>query len=87
MCGRYGRRADKQRIAEWFHTHNTDVFNDEYYEIGSSRLAPSYNRFGGCPLVESLFALKYLRVHSKGENDESVRSASFGVSSFPPLWF
>ena len=43
MCGRYGRRADKQRIAEWFHTYNTDVFNDEYYEINSTRLAPSYN--------------------------------------------
>jgi hypothetical protein len=43
MCGRYGRRADKQRIAEWFHTHNTDVFNDEYYEINSTRLAPFYN--------------------------------------------
>ena len=43
MCGRYGRRADKQRIAEWFHTHNTDVFNDEYCEINSTRLAPSYN--------------------------------------------
>ncbi len=36
MCGRYGRRADKQRIAEWFRTHNTDVFND-------SELAPTYN--------------------------------------------
>jgi putative SOS response-associated peptidase YedK len=36
MCGRYGRRADKQRIAEWFHTHNTDVFDDSY-------LSPSYN--------------------------------------------
>jgi len=36
MCGRYGRRADKQRIAEWFQTHNTDVFNESY-------LAPSYN--------------------------------------------
>jgi putative SOS response-associated peptidase YedK len=45
MCGRYGRRADKQRIAGWFHTHNTDVFNDEYYEINSTRLAPSYNIF------------------------------------------
>jgi hypothetical protein len=22
MCGRYGRRADKQRIAEWMKTHN-----------------------------------------------------------------
>ena len=29
-------RADKQRIAEWFHTHNTNVFND-------SELAPTYN--------------------------------------------
>jgi putative SOS response-associated peptidase YedK len=37
MCGRYGRRADKQRIAEWFQTRNTDVFNDESY------YAPSYN--------------------------------------------
>jgi putative SOS response-associated peptidase YedK len=36
MCGRYGRRADKQRIAEWMQTHNTGVFDDSY-------LAPSYN--------------------------------------------
>jgi putative SOS response-associated peptidase YedK len=36
MCGRYGRRADKQRIAEWMQTHNVDVFDDSY-------LAPSYN--------------------------------------------
>ncbi len=36
MCGRYGRRADKQRIAEWFRTHNTNVFND-------AELGPSYN--------------------------------------------
>ena len=36
MCGRYGRRADKQRIAEWMQTHNTDVFDNSY-------LAPSYN--------------------------------------------
>jgi putative SOS response-associated peptidase YedK len=36
MCGRYGRRADKQRIAEWMQTHNTNVFDESY-------LAPSYN--------------------------------------------
>jgi putative SOS response-associated peptidase YedK len=36
MCGRYGRRADKQRIAEWFHTHNTNVFDESTY-------GPSYN--------------------------------------------
>jgi len=36
MCGRYGRRADKQRITEWMQTHNTNVFDDSY-------LAPSYN--------------------------------------------
>jgi putative SOS response-associated peptidase YedK len=36
MCGRYGRRADKQRIAEWMQTHNTNVFDDSY-------LVPSYN--------------------------------------------
>ena len=36
MCGRYGRRADKQRIAEWFHTRNTNVFDE-------STCAPSYN--------------------------------------------
>lgn len=36
MCGRYGRRADKQRIAEWMQTHNTNVFDDSF-------LAPSYN--------------------------------------------
>ncbi|MGA2890996.1 MAG: SOS response-associated peptidase family protein [Terracidiphilus sp.] len=36
MCGRYGRRADKQRIAEWMQAHNTGVFDDSYF-------APSYN--------------------------------------------
>jgi putative SOS response-associated peptidase YedK len=36
MCGRYGRRADKQRIAEWMQTHDTNVFDDSYFE-------PSYN--------------------------------------------
>jgi putative SOS response-associated peptidase YedK len=36
MCGRYGRRADKQRIAEWMQTHNTSLFDDSYF-------APSYN--------------------------------------------
>jgi len=36
MCGRYGRRADKQRIAEWMKTHNTNVFDD-------SILQPKYN--------------------------------------------
>lgn len=36
MCGRYGRRADKQRIAEWMKTHDTNVFDD-------SILEPKYN--------------------------------------------
>jgi putative SOS response-associated peptidase YedK len=36
MCGRYGRRADKQRIAEWMQAHDSDVFDESY-------LAPSYN--------------------------------------------
>jgi putative SOS response-associated peptidase YedK len=36
MCGRYGRRADKQRIAEWMQAHDTNVFDDSYF-------APSYN--------------------------------------------
>lgn len=36
MCGRYGRRADKQRIAEWMQTHNTSVFDESYF-------APSFN--------------------------------------------
>ena len=39
MCGRYGRRGDKQRIAEWMQTHNTGVFD----EFDDSYLAPSYN--------------------------------------------
>ena len=30
MCGRYGRRADKQRIAEWM-PHDTGVFDDSYF--------------------------------------------------------
>jgi putative SOS response-associated peptidase YedK len=40
MCGRYGRRADKQRIAEWFRTHNTDVFDEEYYETNERSFTP-----------------------------------------------
>lgn len=36
MCGRYGRRADKQRIAEWMQAHDTKVFDDSYF-------APSFN--------------------------------------------
>jgi putative SOS response-associated peptidase YedK len=36
MCGRYGRRADKQFIAEWMQAHDCNVFDDSYY-------APSYN--------------------------------------------
>ena len=36
MCGRYGRRADKQFIAEWMQAHDTNVFDDSYF-------APSYN--------------------------------------------
>ena len=36
MCGRYGRRSDKQRIAEWMEIHNTNAFDDYL-------LAPSYN--------------------------------------------
>jgi putative SOS response-associated peptidase YedK len=43
MCGRYGRRADKQRIAEWFRTHNTDVFDEEYYETNERYFTPSHN--------------------------------------------
>jgi putative SOS response-associated peptidase YedK len=38
MCRRYGRRADKQRIAEWMRTHNVNVFDDD-----DTLLAPSYN--------------------------------------------
>ncbi len=45
MCGRYGRRADKQRIVEWFRTHDTDVFNEEYYETNAVHFTPSYNIF------------------------------------------
>jgi putative SOS response-associated peptidase YedK len=36
MCGRYGRRSDKQRIAEWMQSHDTNVFDDSYF-------APTYN--------------------------------------------
>ncbi|MDR3727136.1 MAG: SOS response-associated peptidase [Terracidiphilus sp.] len=36
MCGRYGRRADKQRIAEWMQAHDTGIFDNCYF-------APSYN--------------------------------------------
>ena len=38
MCGRYGRRADKQRIAEWARAHNTNVFDGD-----DSILEPRYN--------------------------------------------
>jgi hypothetical protein len=36
MCGRYGRRADKQRITEWMQTHGFNVFDDSLF-------APSFN--------------------------------------------
>ena len=39
MCGRYGRRGDKQRIAECMQTRNTNVFD----KIDDTYLAPSYN--------------------------------------------
>ena len=39
MCGRYGRRGDKQHIAEWMQTHNTGVFD----EFDETNLAPSFN--------------------------------------------
>jgi putative SOS response-associated peptidase YedK len=39
MCGRYGRRGDKQRIAEWMQTHNAKMFD----EMDETYLAPSYN--------------------------------------------
>src|ERR1700722_6300363 len=35
------KTGDKQRIAELFLTHNTDVLNDEYYEINNALLSPS----------------------------------------------
>ena len=38
MCGRYGRRADKQKIAEWMQNHNTNVFEGDDHS-----LSPSYN--------------------------------------------
>jgi putative SOS response-associated peptidase YedK len=40
MCGRYGRRADKQRIAEWMQTHNTSVFDEESFYAPSFNVAP-----------------------------------------------
>lgn len=36
MCGRYGRKTDKQRIAEWFRIHSTNALND-------AELTPTYN--------------------------------------------
>ena len=38
MCGRYGRRSDKQRIAEWARSHDTNVFDGD-----ESILEPKYN--------------------------------------------
>jgi len=41
MCGRYGRRADKQRIAEWMQKHDTNVFDvDESYLARSFNICP-----------------------------------------------
>jgi hypothetical protein len=45
MCGRYGRRADKQQITEWFRTHNTNVFEDPelapHLQCGATELPAS----------------------------------------------
>jgi len=38
MCGRYGRRADKQHITEWMQRHDTSVF-----DVDGFCLEPSYN--------------------------------------------
>src|SRR5215469_6769137 len=35
MCGRYGRRSDKQRIAQAFHVNSKNVFEED--------LPPSFN--------------------------------------------
>ena len=36
MCGRYGRRADKQRIAEWMQTYDTNVVAGTVVQRGSA---------------------------------------------------
>ena len=40
MCGRYGRRSDKQRIAEWMQAHDTNVFDESYVDAPSYNVAP-----------------------------------------------
>jgi hypothetical protein len=58
MCGRYGRRGDKQRIAEWMQTHNTDGFD----EFDETNLAPSFNvappSFQPLVRIDGLFAVR-----------------------------
>ena len=39
MCGRYGRRSDKQLIAEWMQAHFTNVSADSHLE-SSFNVAP-----------------------------------------------
>ena len=43
MCGRYARKADRQRIAETFHVENVPDFTlpDEDYDIAPATFHPA----------------------------------------------
>jgi|SRR5580658_1638011 len=61
MCGRYGRRADKQRIAEWMPTYDMSVFNDSHIE-------PSFNatsQSNGLPSRIPGLSSKLIRVEKR----------------------
>ena len=48
MCGRYARKADRQRIAETFHVENVPDFTlpDEDYNIAPTTLQPIIRQSG-----------------------------------------
>jgi hypothetical protein len=64
MCGRYGRRADKQRFAEYMQTHDTNGFDDTY-------LAPSYNIAPRLfqPIVSGTLANRFAATISSGRDE------------------
>src|ERR1035437_5422200 len=72
MCGRYGRRADKQRIAEWMQAHDTNVFDDSY-------LAPPYN-------VPADWFYEWKKLDAKTKQPYAIALKDGSLFAFAGLW-
>jgi hypothetical protein len=70
MCGRYGRRADKQRIAEWMQAHDTGVFDDSYFSTSYNvAFGSSISEVPACSAAKAMVAASQSsRVTSAGRS-------------------